>query len=83
MREEFSAYGLPPWSMYVVGALKICIALVFLIGIWAPGLVQPAAIVLAILMLGAFAMHLRVHDPMKRAIPSIAMLVMAILIVVI
>ncbi len=83
MREEFSAYGLPLWSMYLVGGLKICIALAFLIGIWVHGLVQPAAIVLVILMLGAFAMHVRIKDPIKRALPSMAMLVMAILIAVI
>jgi uncharacterized membrane protein YphA (DoxX/SURF4 family) len=82
MREEFAAYGLPGWSMYVVGGLKILIALAFLVGIWVPGLAQPAAIILTLLMLGAFAMHLKVKDPMIRAVPSIAMLVMAILIAV-
>jgi len=82
MREEFATYGLPPWSLYLVGGLKIAIAIAFLAGIWVPALVQPAAILLALLMLGAFAMHMKVKDPMQRALPSVIMLVLAVLIAV-
>jgi uncharacterized membrane protein YphA (DoxX/SURF4 family) len=78
MRTEFAAYGLPLWFMWVTGALKIGVAAALLLGIWIPALVQPAAIVLILLMLGAFVMHLKVKDPFKAAVPALVMLIMAL-----
>lgn len=78
MRGEFEAYGLPVWFMWVTGALKIGVASALLFGIWIPALVQPAALVLILLMLGAFGMHLKVKDPFKAAVPALAMLIMAV-----
>ena len=78
MREEFTAYGLPGWVMWVVGALKVAIAMGLLAGIWLPALVRPAAVVLIILMLTAFVMHLKVKDPFVRSLPSLAMLALAV-----
>jgi hypothetical protein len=75
---EFEAYGLPVWFMWMTGALKIGVAAALLVGIWIPALVQPAALVLIVLMLGAFAMHLKVKDPFKAAVPALAMLIMAV-----
>jgi hypothetical protein len=76
LREEFAAYGLPVWFMWVIGALKVGLALTILASIWIHSLAQPAAAVLGLLMLGAFGVHLRVKDPFKKALPSIAMLAM-------
>jgi uncharacterized membrane protein YphA (DoxX/SURF4 family) len=78
MRDEFATYGLPVAMMYVVGGLKILIAIALIAGIWLPALVVPAASLLILLMSGAFAMHLKVKDPMEKAIPSLLMLGMAI-----
>lgn len=78
MRDEFRQYGLPVWVMWIVGALKIGVAIAMLVGVWIGSLVQPAALVLIVLMLGAFAMHLKVKDPIKKALPSLAMLAMAV-----
>ena len=76
LREEFAAYGLPFWFMCVVGVLKVGLALALLAGIWIPGVAQPAAIGLGLLMVGAFVMHLKVKDPIQKALPSIAVLAM-------
>ncbi len=78
LRGEFEAYGLPIWAMWVIGALKIGVAAALLVGVWMPALVQPAALVLILLMLGAFGMHLKVKDPFKAAVPALAMLIMAV-----
>ena len=48
-----------------------------------PGLVLPAAVVLIVLMLGAFLMHVKVKDPVERSIPALLMLAMGIALVVI
>jgi uncharacterized membrane protein YphA (DoxX/SURF4 family) len=70
MHEEFAAYGLPAWSLWIVGGLKVACAACFVAGIWVPVLVAPAAIVLSVLMLGAIAMHLKVHDPLIKSVPA-------------
>lgn len=82
IREEFATYGLPVGAMYVVGGLKVMIAVALLVGLWLPALVTPAASVLILLMIGAFLMHLKVKDPLQRSIPSLLMLGMAITLVV-
>ena len=76
LREEFAAYGLPFWFMCVVGVLKVGLALSLLAAIWFHSVAQPAAIGMGMLMLGAFVMHLKVKDPIKKALPSIAVLAM-------
>lgn len=78
MRDEFATYGLPVAMMYVVGGLKILIAIALIAGIWLPALVVPAASLLVLLMIGAFVMHLKVKDPFEKAVPSLLMLVMAV-----
>jgi uncharacterized membrane protein HdeD (DUF308 family) len=82
LREEFATYGLPSWFFYLIGVLKISCALALLAGIWLPVLVIPGAVGLAVLMAGAFTMHLKVKDPFKKAWPSLAMLAMSLLIAV-
>jgi len=76
LREEFASYGLPFWFMCVIGVLKVGMALALLTAIWIHSLAQPAAIGLGLLMLGALAMHLKVKDPIKKALPSIVVLAM-------
>ena len=76
LREEFAAYGLPFWFMCVVGVLKVGLAIALIAAIWIHIVAQPAAIGLGLLMLGAFVMHLKVKDPIKKALPSIAVLAM-------
>jgi hypothetical protein len=76
LKEEFATYGLPSFMYYLVGGLTIACAVAFLAGLWVPGAVVPAAGVLAVLMLGALAMHLKVKDPVSKSVPAAAMLAM-------
>lgn len=80
LREEFAAYGLPFWFMCAVGVLKVGLALALLVSLWIPELAQPAAIGMGALMLGALVMHLKVKDPLSKALPSIAVLAMCVVI---
>lgn len=81
LKNEFLAYGLPVWVMYVVGTIKVVSATFLLLGIWNKAFVQPAAIVLAIMMIGAISMHFKVKDSFKRTLPSILMFSIVALIV--
>lgn len=70
MREEFAVYGLPGKLVWVIGTIKIVSAVLLLAGIAFPGLITPSATVLAILMLSAIALHLKVKDPLVKSIPA-------------
>ena len=72
MREEFEEYGLPEPVMYAVGATKVSLATMMLLGLVKPNLARPASAGLATLMLGAIGMHVKVKDPLKRSIPAIS-----------
>ena len=74
LKEEFSAYGLPGAAFYVVGSLKVGAAIALLIGMWVPTLVQPAASLVAVLMVGAVSMHVKVGDPIVKSVPALGML---------
>lgn len=76
MRQEFEAYGLPSLAMYVVGTLKVGAALCLIAGIWLPSLVFPAALLVALLMLGALAMHFKIHDAAKKSLPAVTVLLL-------
>jgi quinol-cytochrome oxidoreductase complex cytochrome b subunit len=78
MKEEFKVYGLSEKSMYVVGFLKIMIAIFFLCGSWAPSVIKPSAILLAVLMFGAVVHHLKVErDNYLKVAPAYFMLFFA------
>ncbi len=81
LREEFSAYGLSDAVFYIVGGLKISAAILLLAGIWYSQVVLPAAAVVAGLMLGALAMHVKVKDPLIRSVPALLMLGMSVAII--
>ena len=81
MKEEFEVYGLPTWSMRVVGFLKLLFATCLIAGIWIPALTRPAACGIAVLMLGAVAMHIKVKDPLKKSLPAFTMLVLSLIVV--
>ena len=80
LKEEFAVYGLPGWFCTVVGFLKVASAAMLLLGLWVPFLVLPASFLVAFLMLGAVAMHFKVRDPIKKAVPAALMLGMNIFI---
>jgi len=78
--EEFAVYGLPIWFCYVIGFLKIGSALSLLLGVYFPFLTFPSALLILCLMIGAVLMHIKVKDPLKKAIPASVMLTMSALI---
>lgn len=78
IEEEFAAYGLPKLAVYLVGAMKVACAIALLLGIWLSVLVLPAASLLALLMVGAIAMHVKIEDPLIKSLPAAVMLGMCL-----
>lgn len=81
MRDEFEVYGLSPAVMFVVGALKVILATLLLISIWVPQVAIPAALGMALLMLGAITMHFKVGDPIMRSFPAFCFFLLSVIIV--
>ena len=77
LKDEFAAYGLPAPMFYIVGGLKIVCGVLLLVGLAYPPVVLPAAAVVAVLMMGAVAMHLKVGDPVSKFVPAALMLAMS------
>ena len=77
LKAEFAAYGLPDFIFYLVGALKIGSAVMLIAGIWIDALVMPAAAIVAVLMVGALVMHVKVKDPAIKSLPAFLMLMMS------
>lgn len=80
MKEEFAAYGLPNGFMVVIGAAKILLAICLIIGLFVPALVKPAATAMALLMIGAVSMHVKVKDPVQKSLPAFTMLVLSLVV---
>ena len=80
MKEEFATYGLPEWFCYVVGGLKIVSGVLFLLGLFVPGIAFYPAAVVSVLMIGALFMHVKVHDPLKKSLPAASVLALCALI---
>jgi len=80
MAEEFQRYGLPDWMRKLVGALKLSLAALLVVGIWYPTLAAGAGIAMAILMAGAVGSHLKVRDPLRKSLPSFSLLLLSLFI---
>lgn len=70
MLEEFSVYGLNDTMAYLVGGLKIIASLALLAGFFFEKAIKPAASMMAVLMLGAIAMHFKVADEAIKFLPA-------------
>ncbi|MDJ0974129.1 MAG: DoxX family protein [Planctomycetota bacterium] len=82
MKEEFAVYGLSEGVMKLIGAAKLLLAAALIVGIWVPQLIQPAAIGMAVLMVGAVSMHAKVKDPLLKSLPATAMLAMSAIVAI-
>lgn len=81
MKEEFAVYGLPYWFMILIGVLKVGFALLLIAGLWIPRLTLISAVAIALLMVGAIIMHLRVKDPLKKSLPALSLLVLSLVVI--
>ncbi len=70
IKEEFRTYGLPDWSLYVIGFLKVVLSIALIAAIWFPELLKSSAMGLGALLLGSVLMHIKVKDPIKKSFPA-------------
>jgi hypothetical protein len=56
------------------------LAAALIVGIWVPQFSSPAAIGMAVLMVGAVSMHVKVKDPLQRSLPASCMLALSLIV---
>lgn len=82
MKEEFETYRLSPVIMYLVGTIKVSLAVLVFTSLWLEDLTTPAAGAMGIFMLGAIAMHFKANDPNIKSLPALILFLLSIGIVV-
>ena len=78
--EEFEVYGLPSWSVYVVGFCKVTLSVLLLLSIKYTGFQQYAAFGLAFFLSGSIVMHLKIKDPLFKSLPAATFLILSLII---
>jgi hypothetical protein len=78
--EEFAVYGLSKQFCYVVGFLKVSLALLLLASISFQELTLVGSLGLAILLLGSILMHFKIKDPLYKSFPAFLFFIMNLLI---
>jgi tellurite resistance protein TehA-like permease len=77
---EFSQFGYSDLFRNFVGAAKISLSALLIMGVFYDGVTLFAALGMAVFMLGAQVTHLRVKNPLKQRIPSLILLLISLFI---
>ena len=78
--KEFKQYGIPDLLRNFVGAMKIALSTLLVVGIWYPELVLIPALLMAGLMICAQVAHIKAKNKFIKYVPSFILLVMSLLI---
>ena len=77
---EFKQYGLSNLLRNIVGASKISLATILVIGIWHPEYLFAASTIMAFLMLCAQFFHFRAKNDWIKFMPSLSLLILSLFI---
>ena len=77
---EFEQYGISNTIRDIVGALKISLATILILGIWHKELLIISSLSMAFLMICAQYFHIKVKNPFNKFIPSLSLLILCLLI---
>jgi hypothetical protein len=75
---EFKQYGLSPLIRSMVGASKIALSTLLVVGIFYKEVVFISALLMAFLMICAQIAHIKVKNPLTKYIPSFLLLIMSL-----
>ena len=76
--DEFKHYGYSDLLRNIVGASKISISTLLIMGIWYKEITIYASLAMAFLMICAQVSHLKVKNPLIKFIPSLIFLLMSL-----
>ena len=68
--EEFEVYGLSKLWCYIIGFLKVSLAIILFASIQFTALSLIGSLGLSVLLLGSIGMHLKIKDPLYKSFPA-------------
>ena len=78
--EEFEVYGLSKILCYILGFLKVSLAIILFASIHFTELSLIGSLGLSILLLGSIGMHFKIKDPLYKSFPAFLFTLMNLLI---
>ncbi len=76
--KEFKQFGLSDWTRSFIGAAKIALATLILVGIWHPELIAIPSALMGLLMVGAQYFHFKIKNPFIKHLPSLVLLMLCV-----
>ena len=74
--KEFKQFGLSDLTRNFVGATKIALATLLIVGIWYPSLVQIPSLIMGLFMIAAQYFHFKIKNPFIKHLPSLILLIL-------
>ncbi len=74
--KEFKQFGLSDLTRSAIGATKISLATLLVVGIWYSPLVLIPSVLMGLLMIGAQYFHFKIKNPFIKHLPSLILLVL-------
>ena len=74
--KEFKEFGISDLTRSFVGASKIALSTLLIVGIWHHSLVLVSSIVMGFLMISAQYFHFSVKNPFNKKLPSLILLIL-------
>ena len=81
--KEFKEFGLSDLTRTFVGASKISLATLLMVGIWYPLLILIPSILMGFFMLAAQYFHFKIKNPFFKRLPSLFFLILCVFIVLV
>ena len=72
--KEFNQFGLSDITRNFIGATKISLATLLVVGIWYSSLVLIPSLLMGLLMIGAQYFHFKIRNPFIKHLPSLTLL---------
>ena len=78
VEQEFKQYQLSDLVRSAVGATKIALSTLLIVGIWHPELIFIPSLIMAFLMISAQYFHFKVSNPWHKHLPSLFLLLLCL-----
>jgi hypothetical protein len=74
--KEFNQFGLSDVTRNFVGAAKISLSALLIVGIWYPELIPIPSTFMGLFMIGAQYFHFKIKNPFVKHLPSLILLIL-------
>lgn len=76
--KEFKQFGLSVTMRSFVGAAKIALATLLVVGIWYPAVITIPSILMGLFMISAQYFHWKIKNPFMKKLPSLLLLILCV-----